>query len=135
MKNISIREVLNCLENGVTRTTDSKGYKTEIGSIEEKYTLSKSEVKEMFKHPLLANKKTKPPKSFILIDDITEEVKNTTSTSQEVPSAKVAEYGSRPASSSPSAVKTEETLPEFKIAENEEVTEVGTASLTQGDLA
>jgi hypothetical protein len=86
MKQISIKEVLNHLNNGVTRTTDTRGYVSEIGSIEEKYELTKAEIKEMFKHPLLLNKKTRPPKSFVLIDDVTprtEEVNLNTAATQQ----------------------------------------------------
>ena len=71
MKQISIKGILDDLTNGLTRTVDGKGYNSELGSIEQKYELSKSDVKEIFKHPLLANKKTKLPRSFVLVDDVT----------------------------------------------------------------
>lgn len=71
MKEISIAGLLEDLSNGLTRTKDGKGYNATLGSIEEKYSLTKAEVKDIFKHPLLANKKTRPPRTFVLIDDVT----------------------------------------------------------------
>ena len=130
MKQISIKEVLDHLSNGVTRTVDSAGYVTEVGSIEEKYDLTKAEIKEMFTHPLLKNKKTKPPKSFTLIDDLT--AKETTST-EKSPS-----YGARPISS-PSSGEVEVELPTAASMAQETVSEEVTAQaepeLTQDDLA
>lgn len=71
MKEIKISEILNLLENGVTRYSDSPEHDPQVGSIEERYGLSKQEVKRMFEHPLLAGKKTKKAPSFRLIDDVT----------------------------------------------------------------
>lgn len=130
MREISIREVLNHLENGVTRVKDSAGYDPAIGSIQEKYELSVAEVKEMFQHPLLKNKKTKPPKSFKLIDDVTE-AKEATSTA--VPS-----YGARPAGSSPSRSQEEVSTPTAENTQetvSEEVAAEVEVNLTQEDLA
>lgn len=74
---ITVSGVLEDLSNGYTRTTSSKHYNSEIGSIEEKYGLNKTEVTELFKHPKLINKKTIIPKEtrFIIVDD-TEETTN-----------------------------------------------------------
>jgi hypothetical protein len=102
MRDISIKEILTFLDNGVTRTTDSVGYDPSLGSIEEKYSLTKAQVRDMFQHALLKNKKTKPAASFRLVDDVT--VKSTTPTST-TPS-----YGARPASSSPSIPEVEVDL-------------------------
>tara|TARA_B110000259_G_C14030841_1_gene406599 strand:+ start:768 stop:1115 length:348 start_codon:yes stop_codon:yes gene_type:complete len=74
MKQISIQALLDDLSNGLTRTVSGKGYDSTLGSIEEKYELTKAEVKDIFQHPLLANKKTKAPKSFVLVDDVTSNV-------------------------------------------------------------
>ena len=71
MKEISIAGLLEDLSNGLTRTNNGKGYNPTLGSIEEKYDLSKTEVKDIFRHPLLANKKTKAPRTFLLVDDVT----------------------------------------------------------------
>mgnify|MGYP003653336373 CR=1 FL=1 len=70
---ISIKGLLQDLKKGLTRTKASGGYDSEVGSIEEKYELSAADVKRMFKHPLLANRKTIPvaKEAFILIDDVT----------------------------------------------------------------
>lgn len=69
---ITTSSILEDLKNGLTRTTSTLGYKSEIGSIEEKYGLNKTEVKELFKHPKLIGKKTIFPKEtrFELIDDL-----------------------------------------------------------------
>ena len=56
MKQISIQALLDDLSNGLTRTVSGKGYDSTLGSIEEKYELTKAEVKDIFQHPLLANK-------------------------------------------------------------------------------
>tara|TARA_R100000908_G_C3734372_1_gene132744 strand:+ start:437 stop:793 length:357 start_codon:yes stop_codon:yes gene_type:complete len=93
MVEISIKAVLQHLENGVTRTTDSKNYNPELRSIEEIYELSKADVREMFKHPLLMNKKTKPPRAFTLIDDLTAELE----AAQAAQQAATPSYGARPA--------------------------------------
>jgi hypothetical protein len=71
MKTISIKGILEDLENGLTRTTTSQGYDEAVGSIETKYELTKAEVKEMFQHELLKNRKTKKAPSFRLVDDVT----------------------------------------------------------------
>lgn len=106
MKTISIKGILEDLENGLTRTTTSQGYDEAIGSIETKYELTKAEVKEMFQHELLKNRKTKKAPSFRLIDDVTapaEDVQAGTPTgsleitSEPAQSPKVG-YGTRPAS-------------------------------------
>tara|TARA_R110002126_G_scaffold47605_3_gene133353 strand:+ start:5534 stop:5932 length:399 start_codon:yes stop_codon:yes gene_type:complete len=119
MRQISIKEVLDHLGKGVTRTKDGAGYVAELGSIEEKYDLSKTDVKEIFTHPLLKNRKTKPPKSFILIDDVTDQ--DTTSVAAEVPEKPKA-YGTRPASS-PSTGEVEIVLPTTASIEQESVSE------------
>lgn len=130
MREISIREVLNHLDNGVTRVTDSAGYDPAIGSIEEKYGLSKAEVKEMFQHPLLKNKKTKPARSFRLIDDVT--VPEEATSTQRTPA-----YGARPASSpsTPEPQTEQPTAENTQEAASEEVTAQVEVNLTQEELA
>src|SRR3972149_6418364 len=68
---ITVSGVLEDLSNGYTRTTSSKHYNAEIGSIEEKYGLNKTEVSQVFKHPKLLGKQTILPKEtrFIIVDD------------------------------------------------------------------
>jgi len=68
---ISLSGVLADLENGITRKEGDKGYNPELGSIQEKYSITKSDVDELFKHPALKGKKVKTPKkvSFVIVDD------------------------------------------------------------------
>ena len=63
------------LKNGLTRCKDDKNYNPEVGSIEEKYGLSKDDVKEVFKHPKLRQLKTIPVRiaNFVLEDDLEEQ--------------------------------------------------------------
>jgi hypothetical protein len=110
---ISIKSVLEDLGKGVTRTTTSVGYDSTIGSIEEKYNLSKADVSLMFKHPQLANKKTKKAPSFNLIDDVTEVIAVQTGGA----------YGARPASTTPGVTANEEPqlTAEVQAQDSEEV--------------
>lgn len=64
-------EVLELLASGVTRTTKDKNYNEELGSIEEKYNLSKAEVAALFSHPVLKGARTRTVAPFELIDDVT----------------------------------------------------------------
>lgn len=84
---ITITGILQDLSNGFTRTTSSHTYNPEIGSIKEKYGLNKSEVKDLFDHPKLKNKKTISIKEskYILIDDTIENELSTLSGAIEVP--------------------------------------------------
>jgi hypothetical protein len=68
---ITVQGVLEDLKKGYTRTISDRQYKGEKMSIEEKYGLNKSQVKDLFDHPKLKGKKTiaiKVP-AFILIDE------------------------------------------------------------------
>ncbi len=118
MKEISIAGLLEDLSNGLTRTKDGKGYNATLGSIEEKYELSKAEVKDIFKHPLLANKKTKAPRTFLLVDDVTPLENNTAPA-----------YGARP--------ETNNTLPTTatQLTETQQDSEVLSVNLQQENLA
>lgn len=71
---LSITALLADLQNGYTRTSSDKNYQGDSKSIEEKYGLTKSQVKEVFQHEKLRNKKTVLPKeeTFILVDDTAE---------------------------------------------------------------
>ena len=40
MQDIKISQILDDLERGVTRTSDSPGYKSELGSIKDNYNLT-----------------------------------------------------------------------------------------------
>src|SRR6218665_490738 len=71
---LSISNLINDLKNGITRCKDDLGYDASRGSVEEKYGLTKAEVKEIFKEPKLVGLKVRVPKEsrYKLIDDTTE---------------------------------------------------------------
>lgn len=63
---IKPEDVLELIQKGYTRfKKEDEGY----GNIEEKYNLSPSEVRRLFKHPLLSNKKRKVP-GFVFADEV-----------------------------------------------------------------
>jgi hypothetical protein len=72
---LTVSGILEDLENGMTRFKGQKGYSQERGSIEEKYNLSKNDIKTLFEHPKLKGRKTKRVQevAFVLVDDVTEE--------------------------------------------------------------
>jgi len=71
-KIVSIQEILNDLENGLTRKPSSIGYEPLIGSISEKYGLDNNQLTILFNHPQLKGKKTKKQSSLIIVDTIEE---------------------------------------------------------------
>mgnify|MGYP003645286664 CR=1 FL=1 len=75
---ITVQSVLTDLQNGYTRTTSDKQYQGDGKSIEEKYSLNKTQVSQLFQHEKLKGRKTKVADvpAFILIDEdeISEEV-------------------------------------------------------------
>tara|TARA_Y100000590_G_scaffold454413_1_gene601189 strand:+ start:197 stop:652 length:456 start_codon:yes stop_codon:yes gene_type:complete len=89
-KQITVSQILEDLENGMTRTPSDKRYNSEVGSIMEKYNLTKYEVTLLFKNEKLKGKKTKQPKelSFVLVDDT-----ETTENVVEEPSPEIIEAG------------------------------------------
>jgi hypothetical protein len=68
---ISLSSVIADLHNGVTRYKKDPNYNPELGSIEEKYNLSATHVKELFKHSKLVGIRVKPLKeaAFTIVDD------------------------------------------------------------------
>jgi hypothetical protein len=60
---LTVSGILNDLNEGLTRD-----------AIRTKYSLSAKDVSELFKHPKLKGKKTKPAPGFNLVDDTPEEV-------------------------------------------------------------
>jgi len=72
---LTVNQILEDLENGLTRTSSAKNYNPDRGSIMDKYNLTHFEVNELFKHPKLKGKKTKQPREvrFTLIDDTVEQ--------------------------------------------------------------
>lgn len=76
IKKIGLLAVREDLKNGLTRwKKDDLGF----GNIEEKYSLTFSEMKILIQHPKMRGIKTKVP-SIILIDDIPEEIVETETT-------------------------------------------------------
>lgn len=69
---LTISGLMEDLKNGITRCKDDLGYDATRGSIEEKYGLTKAEVKEIFKEPKLVGLKVRIPKEvrYKLIDDV-----------------------------------------------------------------
>ena len=74
---ISIFDIKNKLNNGVTRRPGDSGYNPELGSIQEHYKLTTSEVAQLFKHPLLAGLKVKKPSRLVIVEGPVEENKTT----------------------------------------------------------
>jgi len=115
VKEISIRGILTDLENGLTRTTTSQGYDAEVGSIETKYELTKEDVKQMFQHPLLKNRKTRKAPSFRLVDDVTPQEEESapeaslaaevTASATETAEPQKSGYATRPQGSTPTEVE------------------------------
>lgn len=81
MIEITLSGIKQDLANGVTRCKGDTGYSEERGSIEEKYGLSKTEVKELFKDKDLIGLKVRVPKAkrWVLIKDQTVEAETPTS--------------------------------------------------------
>lgn len=69
LRNITISGVLDDLNRGLTRSPHTSGYKPELGSIMEKYSLTKKELDYLFSHPKLKGRRTKLPVMFNLVDD------------------------------------------------------------------
>lgn len=69
-KQLKVSEILEDLDKGMTRLKkDDAG----LGSIEDKYELSANQVKQLFAHPKLRNRKTRKVGiglSYDLIDDV-----------------------------------------------------------------
>lgn len=70
---ISIKGLIEDINNGYTRLKGDTGYNEKIGSVEEKYGISKADVREIFKNSQLVNLRVKPvkEKAYELIDDVT----------------------------------------------------------------
>ncbi len=73
---IIVSQLISDLNNGITRLKGDTGYNPELGSIEEKYGITKTDVKEIFKHPQLKNLriKTSATVNYVLEDDVTPKV-------------------------------------------------------------
>ena len=69
---IKISKVLQLMKDGYARTSDSKSYNPEIGSVQEFFSLSDHEVKHLFSFSKLKNAKTsvaKPINFYIEMED------------------------------------------------------------------
>lgn len=68
---LSVANIKKDLANGVTRLKTDKHYHADKGSIEEKYGLTPSEVRQLFKEPLLQGVRLVPyvEKRWTLIPD------------------------------------------------------------------
>jgi hypothetical protein len=71
-KVISVEEILQDLENGLTRKPNSVGYNPAVGSVSEKYGLDNSEVNLLFNHPDLKGKKTKKLAGLVIVRTVEE---------------------------------------------------------------
>lgn len=109
-KQISIRSLIEDLGNGITRCEGDTGYDQQRGSIQEKYGLSKTDVKKIFQHPKLKGLKVRVPQeeSFELIDDVGEEETITT-----------ARFGERSASSQARAEEAKQAEPQAEMPNKE----------------
>jgi hypothetical protein len=67
---VNLRDVIEKMKMGYTRTPDTKGYDKTIGSIKEHYRMSNAQINELYKHPKLKYAKTSFKKSTVkVIDD------------------------------------------------------------------
>lgn len=113
---IKISDILQYLQEGYTRTKGEKNYDPEIGSIQEKYDLNKSQIFELFKHEKLKGRKTivKKIPAFVILDDTVED---------DTSNSNVADI----------IVKVQDDLEEYTSQEDENTEEVstpGTQTLT-----
>ena len=79
LKEIKVSEVLNHLKNGVTRW---KKEDVGFGSLEDIYSLSFTELKELIDHPKIKGVKTKIP-TLRIIDDTTSTEETTDETTEQ----------------------------------------------------
>lgn len=106
---IKISDILQYLQEGYTRTKGEKNYDPEIGSIQEKYDLNKSQIFELFKHEKLKGRKTivKKIPAFVILDDTVED---------DTSNSNVADI----------IVKVQDDLEEYTSQEDENTEEVST---------
>lgn len=76
---VSLRAVTAGISSGVTRCIGDAGYNAELGSIQEMYSLNKTQVKELFRHPQLKGLRVRVAvePAFEIVDDLTEEESST----------------------------------------------------------
>lgn len=123
---IVISQILQDLKDGYTRTTTSPGYDPEIGSIQEKYNLNKTQVLQLFKHPQLLKKRTiiKKDLGFIIEDDVTPSVNVESNTSTSVETAELTEYFDENDTNNPSEPEVAE-IPEIESISEEPLEDRG----------
>jgi len=66
---VSISDIQNWLDKGVTRCIDDPGYRADLESIQEKYSLTKTEVKALFQDERLKGLRTNRASRIIIIED------------------------------------------------------------------
>lgn len=71
---VSIADIKAWLKTGVTRRIGDPGYNAEIGSVQEKYNMSKAEVSALFQDSRLKGLKVSAskPSRIVIAEDITE---------------------------------------------------------------
>lgn len=77
MKEIKISEILDDLNRGLSRSPKSPGYNPEVGSVQEKYSLTNKETTYLFKHPQLKGVRKGDPVMINIIDDTPSKVEDT----------------------------------------------------------
>lgn len=117
---VTISQLLNDLNNGITRCKNDTGYDEKRGSVEEKYGLTKEAVKEIFRHPKLANLRVRIPtieeKIYELVDDVEEK------TEKEVVNENKPKFGEKSASQVERLLEKEEKKEEIKTVSVNELT-------------
>jgi hypothetical protein len=90
---ISIADVKNHLKNGVTRYTDDTSYRPEIGSIMEKYNLTKTEVGQLFQDERLKGLRVHSVKepAFVIAEDMDNSTEEETNDAPDEPEPEMEE--------------------------------------------
>lgn len=125
IKRISIKALVEDLNNGLTRFPEGEDYNESIGSIQTKYALERQHVIDIFKHPKLKGRKTKKyiQPAYILVDDLetrTTPIPSATNTEESTTSMK---YGARPAKLAVKEVTTIDA-PTIEVQQEQELGEI-----------
>lgn len=117
---VTISQLLNDLNNGITRCKGDTGYDEKRGSVEEKYGLTKEAVKEIFRHPKLANLRVRIPTAkeeiYELVDDTEEK------SVEEITNDNTPKYGALSATAKDRLSDKEDTKEEIKTVSVSELT-------------
>lgn len=112
VKQVKVSEILALLKKGVTRR---KKEDLGFGSLEEMYSLTTSELRELSEHPKIKGIKTKIP-TLLIIDDTEEEVNDLFPVGASTEKSLETEYSEKV-----EEIETEKTIEEVKEIEAEEV--------------